>query len=74
MQLAWVFLCCGLFLKSPKDLYTNWTYLWDLPSRGTPTHVHSYSSHTICSLIVTHVLLTEFKKFVRIVLFSGLFS
>lgn len=68
-RLAWVFLCCCLFLQSPENSYTNWTYLPDLPSRRTPSYIHSYSSHTISSLRVTPVLpLAELEKFVRIVL------
>ena len=43
-------------------------------SGGMPLYVHSYSSHTICSLRVNLVSFVEFKKFVRIVLFPGTFS
>ena len=64
-RLAWVFLCCCLFLESPENLYTNWTYLRELPSRRTPSYIHSYSCHS--SLKVTRVLLAELEKFVRIV-------
>ena len=73
-RLAWVSLGCGLVLESPVNLCANWTYLRDLPSRRTPSYNHSFSGHAIYSLRVTRVLLAEFEKFVRIVLFPCTFS